>query len=31
MEKKYQATVERVKAELKNVAPKITLSTDAWT
>ena len=31
MEKKYEATVERVKGEIKNSASKITLTTDAWT
>ncbi|KAM3862404.1 E3 SUMO-protein ligase ZBED1-like [Diretmus argenteus] len=31
MEKKYEATLEKVKAELKKVKSKITLTTDAWT
>lgn len=31
MEKKYEATLEKVKAELKNAKSKITLTTDAWT
>ncbi|KAL6463247.1 hypothetical protein MHYP_G00276380 [Metynnis hypsauchen] len=31
MEKKYEATLDSVKDKLKNVASKITLTTDAWT
>lgn len=31
MEKKYITTLERVKAKIKNVTSKLTLTTDAWT